>query len=327
MSSIPIIPLRLDPKRFNPSCPIEDSLAIQEVLKNRYSSFGGCANIVYYCLSSEAYQKSTHLACHAILARLSRKEMGVALGTENAARRKLGGDYVDLTAPFLNWFLYESHYGQIIVNRHDLEFCRDYGFVMSTRVPAALLLNACIASRHFNECVPLAFERFNYLVLEKGIDPYLAYNYAFNSHLSSNYGAAALDDKWEPYTGHRVCNAPSLADAIHWYQGQPRRASSANSETMLEYGSIYGCSDQFYDSREQSFGREADILKLLIEYRVKSESSAPTDYRPPNPFSPDIRHKQVKRVEDFSYREAEEVILPHYDKIIRQTIGGLRAAA
>ena len=310
LSQIPITPL---PQEMDTDVPQETIQAIQEVLKNNYSSFEAVANIVYY--SCDEYIAETHLPCHAELARLDASQLGRAIGTENAAKRTHGGDYKALTGPFLRWFLWGSHYGPIILNRDDWDFCRDYGFVIATEVPAALFLNACIVSRHFRECSDASFERFNYLTEEVGIDPYLAYVYAFQCRNSNKTSEWKLDANYQGYQGHRVSYSPNWRQALNWYTGSVQPHNLAAIEPMREYKSIWGCSKHFFEAEADSFGGEPEVQDLLAAHRGKKIEK----YSPPNPFVATAREEGG---DGFTYAEVEKIILPYYQQQIQKQLAG-----
>lgn len=257
----------------------------KKALVDNQHRFDRTANFIGLKEGDDKLSVQTEQSCHASMSSIGRRDV---LATENGFRRRLSGRLEKEEArPFLKWFLYDSPYGFIILNRDDLEFCEDYGFVLAGDAPTTLVQCACIISRHFYEVYPGAFLQFNALV-ERGIDGFIAYQICFNSNISTlNRDFTLSSILFGPYGGHRVSESVTPGVMLNYYRGEVQNDLGG---TYKERPSIYGSSALFIG--DYTYGgthglaryrkNNTEFHNYLLEKEgklVKSEV-----YRPPNPF-------------------------------------------
>lgn len=238
-----------------------------------------------------------------------------------------------LYLPFLKWFTQESDFSRFILSRDDFEMSRTAGIIVSADIPAQILQAVMVISRHFYECSTLSFETFNRLYVEKGVPGILAYTLAFNSTLSRHWNDTSLDQ--HPVTsspGHRLQKLPeSMNDLLLLLRGdvgangwRVLKKDTKNPDLLQTYATnarFTGVAQLFTSlPPENEFATEAGFIIELIRtdatFREKlsvfrKEKVEGEMYRPPNPFlRPSLRASKPNR-EQISYKEMEEVLIPH----------------
>lgn len=84
-----------------------------------------------------------------------------------------------ITEEFTRWFTQQSIYSRFFIPM-PLEFNVEFGLLISSDIPAPLLQNMCIISRHTREKEPSMIRWMEYV--QKGIDPCLAFVLATNTY-------------------------------------------------------------------------------------------------------------------------------------------------
>jgi len=85
----------------------------------------------------------------------------------------------DVRIEFTRWFTQQSIYSRFFIPM-PLEFNTDFGLLISPDIPAALLQNMCIISRHTREKAPSMLRWMKYV--QDGIDPCIAFVIATNTY-------------------------------------------------------------------------------------------------------------------------------------------------
>lgn len=261
-------------------------------------------------------------SCHAAMQRLDER---VVLATENGFKRKHSSIALtkEQARPFLSWFLYDSPYGFIILNRDDIESCEDYGFVLAGDAPTTLVQSACIISRHFYECYPRSFVEFNKLV-ERGIDGFIAYQICFNSNIS--FASLNTDFSRTPFSvveGHRVTGTVNPEVMLNYYRGENQHTLG---ETYQSAPSIYGSSKLFIKKmtyqgkyclqRYRQNSEKFHNFLLENEGKLKPVSNV---YRPPNPFVPDYSQREADKYQ-FTLEQAVSCVADYCQDFIRENL-------
>ncbi len=309
-NAIPTKSLEFDRSKIKEHSPEEIERA-KAALKQEHQSFSSIAN----WLTSEdgfvSYEPHRRRSCHAGLPRHPAACFKNLIATENGWARNSGKpkDF----APFVSWFLYDSPYGEFILNRDDFDFCFNYGFILSGSLPQPLLMNICIISRHFYELDQKTFATFNSLT-SKGFDPTLCYSMLFNAYGSHIPAAAYL-----PYGSHRAAISYSPLDLLNIYRGV---YGCATTDTMQKVGSIYGASKLFRSDPVQSV---LTWVKGNQEFRDALRASRGQEkevYRPPNPFKPvPPLYQRVMQDHEFTNEEAVDFVIPYLDTYLRKEMG------
>lgn len=280
-------------ENWQSSVPEETVERAKKILKQYRKDFCSTANFIGVGDSDDKSSPWVGSACHANMSAVSGDCRDV-LATENGrSRRRKREDYTltkEQARPFLQWFLHESPYGFIILNRDDFASCEDYGFVLAGDAPTTLVQCACIISRHFYEVKTISFVEFNKLV-ERGIDPFIAYQLCFNSNISFLPQEHTLEGSiFVSGPGHRVSAAVTPEQMLHYYQGDIQNPLGA---TYKDAPSIYGSTNLFIDRSKTDvtdfswslpyFRKYSTAFhNFLLEKEGKLDKSAV--YRPPNPF-------------------------------------------
>lgn len=122
----------------------------------------------------------------------------------------------EIYKPFVEWLVNSSYMSPMFIVK-DIDFIKEFGFVLSTRVNAPLLQNALITTRHFVECSLLAFETWNTLVKE-GVDPHFAYFICFNSTISSIINDSYMANSiFYGVSGHRALPVFTFEEMHNFY--------------------------------------------------------------------------------------------------------------
>lgn len=265
------------------------------------------SNTTNFCIVLDACKSPVSLIsepCHARLGtpRGGKKEV---VGTEIAFDRP--GYKSPGREPFLKWFLYDSFASRFILNKDDYAFCKDYGIIVSCDIPAPLLQNIAIVSRHFRECVDETFDMFLRL-LEKGYPGHLCYLLSMN-------GLSQPDRPMYSNTGHRAFGIPhNMATLNNHLKGDiiPLRDTDPSGLARV-FSTIYGgnaygvqgspCAGLF---PHDLLDNDEDLRKELSVYRGESTIEA---YKPPNPFAANNLRPANPRI--VIIKELEDVILPY----------------
>lgn len=260
----------------------------KKLLVEKSAKWGGAASFGGVGKGGSWFNHSR--ACHASMGD-GTPETREVIVTSNLIAKNPFGATPEMARPFLKWFLADSPYAFIILNRDDLEFCENYGFVIAGDVATTLVQSACIITRHFYECYPRAFTEFNKLV-DRGIDGLIAYQICFNSNISTSYAHIDLSAYlFVGNGGHRVSQAVGPEWLLNYYTGTVSGDLSATyTEAPTIYGSTYlfapaglaRISDNLYLQRYRKSDRR--FHNFMLEKEGKLDKSVV--YRPPNPFTP-----------------------------------------
>ena len=295
----------------------------KKLFKDSQELFAGTANFMGVGEKGN-YSSYWNRGCHASMGNPDSNCRDV-LVTENGLSRRIKSGYGDgfsyeICRPFLKWFLYDSPYGFIILNRDDLDYCEQVGFVLAGDAPTTMVQSACIISRHFYEVALGSFLEFNKLV-ERGIDGFIAYQLCFNSNISLGYcnPQTKYDMStriFETYGGHRVSGCVNPDVMLHYYRGE---VQGTIENSYKKAPSIYGSTRLFiptslYPTNYQlSIWRKSNkaFHEFLLEKEGKLDRSG--IYRPPNPFT-------QKAVENNEFKFTLEQALTHVADYIQQYI-------
>ncbi len=232
---------------------------------------------------------------------------------------------VELITPFIKWFVQESNYSRFILNRDNLDEVLRLGIFVSADMPAPLLQNMMIITRHVVEVSAISFRMFNELT-ERGIIPALAYSMCFNSGMS-NRGHTDVDALMRmpvhTYGGHRVQGLLTVAGLINQEKGilfdnlkdLPVGFSTTyrvNPDYKGGYR-IYGRNSEFPDESIISW---LSIPELTQAIAASRNGGKPDMYKPPNPFTAANRRPGEIGPNDISYKELLEIVIPFLDGYI-----------
>lgn len=237
----------------------------------------------------------------------------------------------DLVRPFLLWFLNDTPYGHFVVNRDDPEWILDNGFIVSTDVPAPLLQNVMIITRHFHEVYEFVFRRWNSLV-ETGTDPALAYSLLFNTGYSC-YTTERSTEVFASYCGHRAHPAFDFNAIRRFKDGDvgPLYMKHAHTPDLNDPRCHYRhrvdykgglrafiTEEDGYPANPYLVQNPAGIVKDLMKddafkaalSAFRKQGTTGESYRPPNPFlrSPTKPTLQAGQV---TYEEVFEMVVPY----------------
>ena len=297
--------------------------AAKKLFKYSQDLFKGTTNFMGYGEKGDA-SSYWNRGCHASMGAPSSKCRDV-LVTENGLSRRIAERYAkgfsyEACRPFLKWFLYDSPYGFIILNRDDLDYCEKVGFVFAGDAPTTMVQSACIISRHFYEVALGSFLEFNNLV-ERGIDGFIAYQLCFNSNISLGYYNPGVNlykttRLFESYGGHRVSDCVNPDVMLHYYRGE---VQGTIENSYKKSPSIYGSTKLFIPDSLYPTGYQLSTWRkenkqfheFLLEKEGKLDKSG--IYRPPNPFT-------RKATENTEFKFTLEQALTHVADYIQQYI-------
>jgi len=180
-------------------------------------------------------------------------------------------DLSEATLDFVLWVTQESFFSRFILNSDDIEECSNFGWVISSDIPSALLQNICIMSRHTLECTKLSFEEFSRL---KGLyGGEVAFHLAFCTPLSST-----LDPKHfrlvksSPF--HRVWGTFSLLkELFNFISGDfGHRLNWEDRNLYRNYHTVHGGSQYCLESAAYSNSTFVHELMKDTEFRSYAES-------------------------------------------------------
>lgn len=296
------------------SIPSETVERAKRLFAERKEQFRGTANFGAVGSSDKRADFLFNRGCHASMGSFPKSYRDV-LVTENGRERQSNLTKEE-ARPFLQWFINDSPYAFIILNRDDPEYCENFGFVLAGDVSTRLVQSACIISRHFYEGSEGAFKEFNKLV-ERGIDGFIAYQICFNSNLFG-YVARPSQTTFIGAGGHRVSEAVTPEVALNYYQGiVPNGLGATYQEAPTIHGSTaLFIGNYFYNGphclhlyRENSL----DFHNFLREKEGKNNEV----YRPPNPFVVQPRDLTDKR---FTCEQAVTVVADYYQNYIKENL-------
>jgi|GEM_PF-6679182 len=325
---------------FNPQYSPEVYEQAKQWLVDNQPKFGSTANFAVFA-SNGVVESRINQVCHRAISSSSLPDRCLVVSEVGVRRRPpakapfTGGppqdwelDWRD-AEPFLRWWLYESYMGRFILNRDDIEFIKQYGIIVSADMPAPLLQNIMIVSRHFYEVYNESFRLFRQFT-EKGLDPRIAYMMLFNTGFSlgnqiveglataySNHRAHPmlgldamqnfLDD--EIGTRFRAAHKKELTDPALLY-----RTSLAYTGGVLFFANKAEDAPQFVDGGYHHF---VYGLCRIEEFReaLKAHRHARNNvemYRPPNPFKRVVPgHLAPTAPDQVSYKELFEFVVPY----------------
>ena len=189
---------------------------------------------------------------------------------------------------FLEWLLSDRYWVSRFIVEKDFDFCWDYGFVVTADMPAPLMQNIMILSRHFKEVATEIFAEWHSLV-QNGVREVTAYELLFN--VASSYPKnRRLGFSWKQNnSGHHRVHAlktpQGIANEILEVVGGNTRLSP---DIFYKSNSSYQGGSVFFDSGDSLFAKgfnnastkEAQWAKKW--FQKKSDEGKPTI---PNPFS------------------------------------------
>jgi len=322
-NAIPVKPLEFDRSKIKKHSKKEIQQA-GKALKEKYSTFSSTANwlVPNDGKNWDDVAPYTSKPCHANLISLTRdNHYDGLIATENGAKRVSLKDKNGLETyrPFLSWFLYESPYGEFILNRDNFHECLKYGFVFSFSLPQPIFMNMCIISRHFYEINKESFEIFNKLTLQEKLDPTICYSMIFNSYFSNS---PTLSNAHMSFCGHRVteCYEPSgLKNIFNGVYGE-----NLNQKNIKDTGKFSGASLLFKDSNHtRNFHSWAVEQEEFIDFLKKQRkgNEKVEKYSPPNPFKPTTYNfgGDLGRGR-FTNKEAFDFVIHWLDALIRKEL-------
>jgi hypothetical protein len=128
-----------------------------------------------------------------------------------------------IARPFVDYVVNQSYLERFFLER-DVDWVTDNGFILSADIPAAILQNAMIISRHGYELSVEAFKKFNSLVSE-GTLPDLAYLSCFGTTWSNKRPtvdttpAQAVTAQWG-HRAHPLLPLTGIRNFIHGEMGE-----------------------------------------------------------------------------------------------------------
>lgn len=170
---------------FNPRCPPETLEKAKEWLRTNRERFTSIANFCVF--TKDTAIPHVGFYCHRNMDNDVHGERE-CIATEIGTHRQLIEGYagikdVELYRPYVNWLVNESFASRFILNKDDFEECFNFGLVISSDIPTALMQNILIMTRHVIECNPVAFKYFNRLV-DEGYPGSVAYAICINTAIS-----------------------------------------------------------------------------------------------------------------------------------------------
>ena len=280
---------------------IETAKAFFENTEN----FRGVAN--FRIVFEEGHEDHLGKPCHA--------NVGAAPAKPRRCIALYTGDSAD-TALYRKWL-----WGESFAARFVLAIC-DNGAVVSADIPAILMQNIAIMSRHcleYSSSSHYSFPMFDDLYPKIGGD--LSYVLSFNTAFMAN----SLDKAWSSPVlngggGHRAWCLFQLESLRNFLTGEFHFPNAVLGQLWTTYGGLYGganlCkANPTYTTHATSFVQEAiadeDIRDALSEYR-KSTTQGEM-YRPPNPFARPTAAYGM-RANDATFKEVVECIIPALKK-------------
>lgn len=225
----------------------------------------------------------------------------------------------ELIKPFVKWFVQESNYSRFILNRANLDEVLRLGIFVSADMPAPLLQNMMIMTRHVVEVNATSFRMFNELI-ERGVLPALAYSICFNSGMS-NRGNTDVDALMRmpvhTYGGHRVQGLLTVEGLINQEKGilfDGLKDLPVGFTTTYRVNCDYRGGYRIY-GRNREFPDESIISWLSIPELAQAIAASRNGgnvemYKPPNPFVSRIRLPGEIGPNDISYKELLEIVIP-----------------
>jgi len=300
---------------------------------NDYPRIGGaCHNQIMYCTLRDRAVVATEVGYN----------RWAQLGTSEVYKA-----YVKtkkLIEPYIRWLTTESYMAEFILNRDDLDFCCEYGLVVSADVMTPLMQNIMIASRNVHELSNKAFEIFNDLTQNRGVSGDLAYIAVFGSGISDAPETSAV----RSVSGHRptaLLNLPALKNFVvgelgDGYGGPAfdfnnpkifyRNTLSYTGGLRLFFPHGQGVQDgvsisgRTFEHMIYQLTKQDDFKEALSAHR-KSLNDPNGIYRPPNPFTKKTI-ADAPQTHEISYKEFVEFALPWIQKeIVEPLVSGVEA--
>lgn len=267
----------------------------------------------FACFSKKGEVKKESGDCHYGAPNLVRSTEGPSLlATCSGPRTKSS---MEVFKPFLNWFLNDSPFSFLILNRDDPDFCLDHGFLLSIDAPRQYVHGACIITRHFREIPEKVFEKFNELTELQGIDPLIAYSVCFNSTYSSRSPNKSLRDLFRDHTSHRLGRMFWINDFVNVVNGNPCKSIRISYK---QDPSIKGCSVLWRASARNTPRQIRDdrVLQSLLQGKKGVEK-----YTPPNPFSnKPIDSYYCEKQGFITIEKAFTVLVPYLQKEVEKAL-------
>jgi hypothetical protein len=304
---------------FEPRFSEKEMKAAKDFLIEEKPKFGMTANFAIVTEDGIAHHHRSQQCHRGISLAMDAWGPRSLVATENGTLRKSGRKQ-ELTEGFLRWFVQESYYGRFIVEK-DLDFCRNYGFIISADIAAPLLQNICIITRHFYEVCSQAFSKFDELIAS-GVPGNVAYPFCFNTGWSD--GMNTEISVVQPKSGHRATplfNLEAFRNFLSGDLGTLTKIEFALPHEHYRVNKAYTGGTKFFFNNFADSPYQYDIGKKHILYNLVATSQefrnglaeyrgegSVVAYRPPNPFAPKAPGK--RNPEDLTYRELWEYALP-----------------
>ncbi len=289
---------------FKPLCPPEVVDRARQWLRDNRDDFCETANYCVFTKDNEyAYLDK---GCHAGIGFPVHTDVE-CVATEICFRDNDWSEpSSDVVIRFLTWLVQKSFFSPFILNGDDLTFCREYGIIISSDIPSALLQNICIISRHFYECPHRVFEHFNELSSLYG--PEVAYSVAFNTPFSQYEDLINQNRSVRLVPNQAVHRASptwkSVKEMNNFQKGEfnldPNPAHFYRKFQTIMGGALY-CVEGEWD-HNRTFATEVTQTKDFLEFAKKFPNGM--QEKPiPNPFN-------IRKPEDQLYRG-----YPDYDQL------------
>lgn len=286
--------------------------------------FKGTANFAVFSEGGDEISRINR-ACHFSIqnAHIQDPNGRAVVATECAWDRMTKKASRDRCRPFLKWLLNDSYFAPFILNSDDVEFCLDYGFVVSADVWTPLLQNVMIVTRSFKELDIAKFRKFGELTTQ-GISGDLAFALCF----TTNYTSMTKENHPVGHcnSGHRTTQTFTLASLLDFLHGEMHKDDKIVNDPKNHYRhnlSYMGGSSIFWeDGNVTTNGRifiddvlmdkTCNFREHLTAYRKKTVQESM--YKAPNPFQkrdPWAPPEQVM-ANQISYKELWEVFVPWF---------------
>lgn len=314
---------------FNPRYTKEEFLLAKTWLVENQSRFAHTAN---FCIVTNGVvtDERIHQTCHKNITNPVHDSGRSLVATETGWRRHLHGSMrrtADDVRGWITWLVQVSPWARFIVNRDDLEFCLNYGLIVSADMPTPLMQNIMILSRHAYECGDHAFKKFDELIA-KGVPGKIAYVLCFNTTWSHPW-VPQIGSLVTSVSGHRAAHLFNMNAFKNFMEGELSTATECKF-TEIEN---YRCNKNYmgglkfffkkeetrhsygYDTGKYHFFHEAlksdeDFRSALSSYRHSSKETGV--YKPPNPFTPRaVGVPAVLGPTDLTYDELWDFALPY----------------
>lgn len=228
--------------------------------------------------------------------------------------------------PFLKWLVQDSCFSPYFVNRDDLSFCWEHGFVVVPTIPTILMQTMLIMTRHFYECRDAAFVKFGEILEQTGSGLF-----AYLCTMSTTYSRSSSGDNHPlgfSYQ-HRAVGPVSISDLpliMSETPGDGFKTTTGRTPSLLYEKTFYSSGFTNYYGGNLIFTNrpnkgqtpkspldvelmaDKEYLERLSAYR-KSVTQQEA-YTPPNPFDRSNSRPRLS-ADQMTYTEFYEVGVPY----------------